>query len=73
MKCIGPKAKDADLRAFIWEEVRRVHQEVIYPEVEYVKAHRSKKEQPMSLFQKSVTEGNAEVDELAKAGARLDG
>ena len=27
MKCIGPKAKDADLWMSIWEEVRRIHQE----------------------------------------------
>ena len=27
MKCLCPKAKDADLRFVIWEEVRRVHQE----------------------------------------------
>ena len=44
MKCIGPKAKDADLWILIWEELHRVHQEGIPAEVENVKSHRSEKE-----------------------------
>ena len=31
-KCMGPKAKDADLWVLIWEEVRRIHQEGALPE-----------------------------------------
>ena len=27
MRCIGPNAKDADLRVLIWEELHRVHPE----------------------------------------------
>ena len=34
MRCIGPRAKDADLCILIWEEVHRVHQEGILLEVE---------------------------------------
>ena len=74
MKCIGPKAEDADLWIWIWEEVRRIHQEGVLLEVEHVKAHRSKKEvQEMKLFEGFVTEGNERADELAKDGAMLDG
>ena len=52
-RCIGPRAKDADLLIMIWEELHRVHQEDILVEVEHVRAHRSKKEmQNMSLFRK---------------------
>ena len=50
MKCIGPRAKDANLWILIWEESHRVHQEGILLEVEHLKVHRSKKEkQQMSL------------------------
>ena len=41
MKCIGPKAKDADLWILIGEELHSVHQEGTQVEVEHVKAHRS--------------------------------
>ena len=60
MKCIGPKAKDADLWMLNWEEVRRIHPEGILLEVEHVHARRSKKKekQEMSLFDNFVTEGN---------------
>ena len=38
------------------------------------KTHRSEKDkQHMSLFEKFVTEGNANADEVAKDGAMLDG
>ena len=71
MKCIGAKAKDADLWILIWKEVHRVHQEGILVEVEHVKAHRSKKENSKCRSSKSSSQkGN---DELAKEGAMLDG
>ena len=74
MKCVGPKAKDADLWLCIWEEVRRIHQEGALLEVEHVKAHLSKKDvQEMKLFERCVTEGNERADEFAKDGAMLDG
>ena len=60
MKCIGPRARNADLWILIWEEQHRVHQEGILVEVEHVKAHRSKEEiQQMSL----TTEGYEKADE----------
>ena len=53
MHCICPKAKDADLWIFIWEEVHRVHQDGVLLGVEHVNSRRSKKEkQQMSLFEK---------------------
>ena len=59
MRCIGPRAKDADLWILTWEELHRVHQEGILVEVEHVKAHRSKDEMhQMSLFKKFITGGN---------------
>ena len=74
MKCIGSRAMDADLWIWIWEEVRRIHQEGVLLEVEHVKAHRSKKEvQEMKLFEGFVTEGNERADEFEKDGAMLDG
>ena len=55
MRCIGPKAKDADLWILTWEELHRVHQEGILAEVKLVKAHRSKTQtQQMSLFEVSL-------------------
>ena len=64
MRCIGRRAKDADLWILIWEELHREHQEGILVEVE---AHRSKKEmQQMSFFEKFITGGNEKADELAK-------
>ena len=51
VRCIGPRAKDADLWIMVWEELHRVHQEGLLVEFEDVKAHRSKMElQQMSLF-----------------------
>ena len=59
MRCIGPRAKGADLWILIFGEVHRFHQEGILVEVEHVKAHRTKKEmQLMSLFEKFITVGN---------------
>ena len=43
MRCIGPKAKGANLSILIGEEVRRILQEGSRLEVEHVKVHRSKK------------------------------
>ena len=62
LKCIGPKAKDAEMWIFIWEVVRRIHQKRILLEVEHVKAHCPKKQekQEMSLFERFVTEGTGE-------------
>ena len=74
MRCIGPRAKDADLWILISEDFHRVHQEGVWVEVEHVKAHRSNQEmQEMSLFQKFITEGHEKADELAQEGAWLDG
>ena len=50
MRCVGPRAKDADVRILIWEALHRVHQEGLLVDVEHVEAHRSKKE--MHAFQK---------------------
>ena len=61
MKCIGPRAKVADLWILIWEELHRVHQEGMLVEVEHVKAHCQQ------------GEGNEEADEPAKEGTMLDG
>ena len=38
-RCIGPKAKDANLSILIGEEVRRILQEGSRLEVEHVKVH----------------------------------
>ena len=74
MRCIGPRAKDADLWILIWKEWHSVHQESVLVEVEHVKVHRSKKEkQQKSLLEKIITESNEKADELAKEGAMLDG
>ena len=69
MRCIAPRAKDADLWTLIWEELQRFHQEGILVEVE---AHRTKKE-IMSLFERCIAEGNENADEHAKEGSMLDG
>ena len=74
IRCIGPRANDADLWIFVWEELHRLHQEGILIEVERVKAHLAKKEmQQMSLSGRFTTEVNKTADELAKEGAMLDG
>ena len=74
MKCIGPKAEDADLWIKIWEELYSLSSKEILVEVEHVKAHSTEKgRKHMSHFEKFVTEGNEKADELAKEGAMLDG
>ena len=74
MRCIGSRAKDADLWIIIWEELHRVHPEGTRVEAQHFNAHRSKKEmQNRSLFEKFITGGIEKADELAKEGARLDG
>ena len=51
MRCIGPRAKDADLWILIWEALHKAHQGGILVEVEHAKAHRFKKEmQDMSPY-----------------------
>ena len=37
MRCIGPRAKDAELLIMIWEELHGVHQEGTLAEVAHVK------------------------------------
>ena len=74
MRCIGPRANDADLWIMIWEELHRFHQEGILVEVEHVKAHRTKKGmQQMSLFERFIAQGNEKADKFAKAGAMIYG
>ena len=64
-KCIGLKAKDADM----WIANKLRSKEVLI-EVEHVRAHRTEKErQRMSLLEKFITEGNDKADELAKKEA----
>ena len=72
-RCIGPRAKDADLRVLISEELHRVHQQGILVEIEHVKGFRSKKEKQLVLLFETITEVNQKADELAKEGAILDG
>ena len=57
MKCIGPKAEDADLWINkIWEELHDLRPKETFIEVEHAKAHNTEKEkQQMSLFEKFVT------------------
>ena len=68
-----PKMLD-DLWIMIWEEVRRVHQEGIFLEVEHVNAHRTSREkQQVSLFKLLFTEGKESAEEVAQDDAMLDG
>ena len=75
MKCMCPKARDADLWILIWEELRGIiKKEHTSLEVKHVKAHRSRKEKhELTLFERFLTEANERADELAKYGAMLDG
>ena len=51
-----------------------LHQERTFPEVEHLKAHRSKKQkQEVTLFERKITDGTDRADELAKDAAVLDG
>ena len=69
IKCIGPKAKDADMWILILEEVHTLHKECTLLEAEHVKAHRSKKEtQEMTIFDRIVAEGS-EREEMAQLRA----
>ena len=72
MRCIGPRAKDADFRISIWEEPHRLHKEGTLVEVEHVKAHEGNPAN-LSLFEKLITEDNVKADELAKERTMLDG
>ena len=70
MKCIDPKAGDADLWIEIWEELHSLISREILVEVEHVKAHRTEKDKKeMSRFERFVTDDNEKADELAKEGA----
>ena len=72
-ECVKPRAGDADLWMRIGEELHIFSKEAFLVEVERVKAHRSKKlKENMSKFEKFVTEGNEEADDLVKAGAMSD-
>ena len=44
MKCIGPRAEDADLWMAIGEDLSGIHAQEILIEVEHVEAHRTEKE-----------------------------
>ena len=73
LKCIGPRAKVADLWIALWVELNNLHAKETVIEVEHVKAHGIEKErQQMSLSEKFVTDGNEKADEFAKTGAMLD-
>ena len=64
-----PESKGRRSVGLIGEEVRRMHRQETLLEVEHFKAHRSKTEkQELSLFERSVTEGNERADESAKDG-----
>ena len=74
MKCIGPRAEDADLWMAIVEDLNDIHAKEILIEFEHVKAHRTEKEwQQMSFFEKLIIECNERVDDLAKEGSMLGG
>ena len=67
MNCIGPRSKRCGLRCQKREELHRLRANEILIEVQHVEAHRTEKErQRMSLFEKFITEGNEQADELAK-------
>ena len=70
MKCIGPRARNADLWILIWEEQHRVHQEGILVEVEHVNEHRSRRQfsKCLSSFAKFITEGYEKADEEQRRG-----
>ena len=72
-KCMNPTDGDADMWIKMWEKLHLLTPKEILVKVEHVKAHRTKKdEQDMSHFERFVTDGNEEADELAKKGALLD-
>ena len=70
--CIDPKAGDADWWIKLWEELQLLRLKEILVEVEHVKAHRTKKKEEKSQFEKVVTESNEKADELARAVVMLD-
>ena len=73
MKFIDPKAGDADLWIKISEELHSLISRETLVEVEHVKAHRTEKDKKeMSRFERFVTDGNENADELAKEGAMKD-
>ena len=69
-----PESKGRRSVGLIGEEVRRMHRQETLLEVEHFKAHRSKTEkQELSLFERSVTEGNERADESGKRWTLCDG
>ena len=58
----------------IWQELYGLAEKYILVKVEHVLAHRRQKEnEDLSQFERFVTEGNKKADELANAGAMLEG
>ena len=56
----------------MWEELHLLALEETWVDVEHVKAHRTEKDKKeMTHFEKFVTDGSEEADELAKAGAMM--
>ena len=73
MKCIGPKAVDADFWIKFAKNCVICGRKTVI-EVEHVKAHRTDEErQHVSLFEKFIAEGNEKAEEMAKEGAMLAG
>ena len=56
-KCVGPKAKDADLRIPIWEETHMIRQEGMDMEVQHDLSLEEGKAE-MSLFEHFVSQKN---------------
>ena len=75
MRCIGPRAKDADLWILIWEEVPQSSSRKRTGGKSNTSKHVApiRKCKKMPLFQKFITEGHEKADELAQEGAWLDG
>ena len=74
MRCIGPRAKDADLWIMIWENRTEFIKKACYWKLSTSKLIASNRKcGKCCFFEKFITEGNEKADELAKEGARLDG
>ena len=70
---IGPKQKDADLWKTCWEVLSECAEKDWNLDVKHVKAHRTEKEKKIMTQIQEFVEGNETADELAKAGADVDG
>ena len=72
-RCVGPKAKDADMWSSRWDMLNRIHQEGMELEVRRVKAHRTKEEEKkITRLERFIMEGNEKADDFAKEGV-VDG